>query len=108
MIRAEVSCDNDDHGPVIRFDATPWFEQASDDDIRALRQEEYGCGYESDCVAEFVADRDATVAGFFSYLSFRNDHGRGSGSGYTVRIGDKDAESWIAEHRPHLAAKVGA
>lgn len=107
MIRASVSADNDDYGPVIDFDATPWFEQASERDIQHLRDEGYGCGEESDGVAEFMADRDAIVAEFFTYLSFRQEHGRGRG-GYTVRIGDRDADAWIAENRPHLAIEAKA
>lgn len=102
MIRAEVSCDNDDYGPVIEFDATPWFEQASDKDILELRAEAYGCGYASDCIAEYMADKNEKVGGFFAYLRFRQEHGHGSGDGYTVRVGDRDAEAWIAENRPSL------
>lgn len=106
MIRAEVYCDDDDHGPVVEFDATAWFERASDEDIRALREEDYFGGEGSDAVAEYMADRDETVAGFFRYLTFRQEHSRGSNGGYSVRVGDKDAESWIAKNRPHLAAEA--
>ena len=105
MIHAEVSCDNDDYGPAIPFDATGWFSTAGDSDILALRGEEYGCGYESDSVAEYMADRDKLVGEFFSYLSFRQTYGRGN-AGYTVRISADDAEHWIAENRPHLVAAI--
>ena len=105
MIRADISCDNDDHGPVIPFDATRWFQQASDSDILALRGEEYGCGYESDNVAEYMADHDKLVAEFFSYLRFRQTYGRGSGDGYTVHVNADEAEAWIAANRPHAISK---
>lgn len=103
MIRAEVSCDNDDYGPLVEFDATAWFEKATDEDIRQIRAEDYFGGESCDSVAEYMADHNDKVAGFFSYLTFRQEHGRGSADGYSVRIGDKDAEAWIAANRPHLA-----
>lgn len=102
MIRAEISCDNDDYGPVIPFDATEWFRTASDADISALRAEEYGCGYESDNVAEFMADRDKTLAEFFVYLRFRQTYGSGGG-GYAVRVDAYAAELWLSKNRPAIA-----
>ena len=106
MIRAFLSCDNDHNGPVIEFDAAKWFEKASDAEIQELRDEGYSCGYASDSVAEYMDDHDDLVSEFFQYLRFRQEHSRGSSDGYSVRVGDRDAEAWIAEHRPHIAAKA--
>jgi len=104
MIRAEVTVDNDTNGPVVEFDATPWFEQASDRGIEWLRDEEYCAGEASDEVAEFCADKDATVEKFFEYVRFGQQFSRGSGFGFSCRISVKEAEAWITDNRPSLQA----
>ncbi len=104
MIRAEVTVDNDTYGPIVEFDATPWFEKASDRDIDCLRGEEYYAGEVSDEVAQFCADKDATVAKFFEYVEFRQRFSRGSDSGFSCRVSEKDAETWIADNRPAMKA----
>lgn len=103
MIRAEVTADGDDYGPAVEFDATKWFERATDSEIDNLSAEEYYAGDASDSVAEFAADYDNEVGEFFRYLDFRNRHSKGSGGGFSCRVSEKDAEAWIAENRPHLA-----
>lgn len=97
MIRASVSCDDDTHGPVIEFDATAWFENASDSEIQCMRDEDFYGGEASDSVAEYLAERNEELAEFFRYLSFRQKHCQGSCSGYSVRVNSDDAESWLAE-----------
>jgi hypothetical protein len=101
MIQAETTVDQDNYGPVVKFDATPWFEQATADQIEQLAAEEFFAGDTSDEVAEFCADRDATLQGFFGYVRFRQEHGSGAG-GYSCRVSEADAMEWLAENRPAL------
>jgi len=45
----------------VKFDALPWFQQASDEDILNLAKVDWGGDYEADGVAEFCEDTDANV-----------------------------------------------
>src|SRR5579862_6158644 len=57
--KVAASCYSDDHVVEVKnFDATPWFAQASDEDLLALHDEGYGGDYTADSVAEFAAAYD--------------------------------------------------
>lgn len=49
------------------FDATLWLAQASDDELRALRNEGYGGDYTADGVAEFMTNYDPRVQAMFDH-----------------------------------------
>lgn len=94
MIRAEVH--SDDYAATAKFDATPWFEQATDEAIEQLAKCDYGGDYAADAVAVWSASLFADVAGVFQYDELAR-------CGFECHVNPDDAEAWIAENRPHLA-----
>ena len=99
--RVTASCHSDDFVVEVKeFDATPWLAQASDDELRALRNEGYGGNYTADSVAEFMATYDSQVQAIFDHnatlpasVELR---------GFECSVNEEEAEAWIAQHRPHL------
>ena len=106
MIRAEAH--SDDHARKALFDATKWFEQASEDDIKELAKCEWGGDYPADRVAEFMEQYDTaqwekatTVADVFDYLSAVNNDYREM-IGFECEVDNIDALAWLKTHRPQI------
>lgn len=103
MIRAEVH--SDDHNAKVEFDATKWFEQASDEEIIGLAKADFGGDYESDEVAEFFAD--TLTKPVFDYL----DHLRGSFGqrvGFECHVEPVDVRCWLDINRHDLLEQINA
>lgn len=103
MIRAEV---HDDHFRTSsRFDATPWFEQASDDDILELAKIDWGGDQKADEVAEFFEQHNVgepeTVDEVFKATGVLD-------VGFEVSVEEADALKWVQANRPHLMEKINA
>ena len=96
MIRAEVH--SDDYAAAAKFDATPWFEQASDNAIGELMECDYGGDEAADAVAEWSARLFDDVAGVFRYDELAR-------CGFECHVNPDDAEAWIAANRPHAISK---
>jgi hypothetical protein len=102
--RVTASCHSDDFMVEVKeFDATLWFAQAEDDELRALRSEGYSGNSASDSVAEFMATYDSSVQAMFDH----NDRSPRSVElrGFECSVHEVQAEAWIAQHRPHLLAE---
>ncbi len=67
-----AECHSDDRIYSAEFNAVRWFEQAKDDDILQLAQEDWGDGYAADEVGMFMADSVADVQKMFDYLEHYN------------------------------------
>lgn len=104
MIRAEVH--SDDHVFKADFDATKWFEQASDEEIIALILCGFGGDYPADAVAHFMAEHDSNVARVFQYLEFGPKMPDGDTVGFECHVSDSDASMWIQKHKPELASLI--
>lgn len=91
----------DDHRIEVKsFDATPWFEEASDEEIEQLIAEEYGGNYTADSVAEKACEYDQCVADMFTYLEALP---RGIDlRGFECHVDEEQARAWIAANRPHI------
>ena len=98
VIRAEVH--SDDITFQASFDALPWFEQATDDEIMALVNIDWGGDYAADDVAKFCADLDPEVAKVFDYVE------RKSGLGFECNVDDGMAMAWLQSHRAKLYKKI--
>ena len=88
MIPARIDT-NDGHYEV-HFDATPWFEHATIEEINGLRQIEYGGDYEDDSVVEFVADSDINIE-VKAVLEYCNRQD----IGFAVYVDEEAAERWV-------------
>jgi hypothetical protein len=101
MIRAEVH--DDEFRTSARFDATAWFEQASDKDILDLAKIDWRGDYAADCIAEFFEGRDVgtpdSVDDVFAAVNVLD-------TGYEVSVEPEDAMRWIEKHRPQLMDQI--
>jgi len=96
MIHAE--CHSDDHVVEVKFDATAWFEKATDEEIKALAACDWGGDYPGDAVAEWMAEHDASVKALFDYLALRPKEPLG----FECHVDATDALAWIKANRPSL------
>lgn len=74
-----------------KFDASPWFEQAGDDEIIALARDKY-TGKAATEVARFVGKNNADV------LDLMEDG--------TVTVSEDDALEWVEANKPDLLPKL--
>lgn len=71
---------------------TVWFVLASDDDLRDLREEEYGAGETSEQLTKFMTLSHKDVVRLVFSASEE----------IVCQVNQHEAEEWIARHRPHL------
>ena len=87
MIKAE--CHSDDYKFEIEFDATLWFEQATPEQIKELRD----CGmrgdYPADEVAIFMSGTNRDIEVMLEYCREQDE------CGFECVINEEDAESWL-------------
>ena len=74
-------------------DATLWFTQADDDELRNLGEEDYGGDSTSESIITFMAFFNSEVESLY----FRN-----SDPTIVCHVNQEEAEAWIAVHRPHV------
>lgn len=100
---------SDDGVESIRFDATPWFEVATDDDLLELAARDWRDCPQADAAALYVYDANpkSPPGRVFRYLRKYNPMRRdGSIVGFEVRVQAKAATAWVVANRPHLAAML--
>lgn len=99
---------SDDHVVEIRFDATKWFENASDLEIVELAREGWANGSTSDYVADFF--RYDETKDLFDYLEAKETVRRfdpfGEEVGYGCRVDSSAALDWVTAHRMHLLLRL--
>jgi len=95
MINAK--CYSDDGAVEVNFDATAWFEQATDEQIKELADIEWGGNYASDDVALHMATVDKKVQKVFDYCEINRDM-----PGFECRVNPQDAIAWVKANRPSL------
>jgi hypothetical protein len=99
IVPAEVH--SDDYEQETKFDALPWFQQASDEEIVALAKCEWGGDYPADAVAQHLSDSDPEIQ---TVLEWAEDH---DGIGFECHVEEAAARKWIAENKPHLLPQIG-
>ena len=97
MIKAEVH--SDDHAVEVDFDATLWFEQATEKQIEDLAITDFRFDYPSDDVAIFMAEHNEEIAGMFKYIEIR---GRVETMGFGCSVEEDDAMKWIEANKPNM------
>lgn len=101
-MRIPAECHSDDHNVEIAFDALPWVEQASIDDLLPLAE----CGFKNeeaaDRVAEFMETKDERISKMFDYLHLiRNDPMKQDYSGFECSVDGKALLRWLKRFNPH-------
>lgn len=86
---------SDDYAIELKFDALPWFEQASVKEINALRDCGYGGDYPADAVAEFFSGGGTKF--LFDYLASKRG---GEPCGFECHVNGGAAEKWLKKNRP--------
>lgn len=94
----------DDRGAMARFDATPWFEKATEEQVKQIAHEGWGHGYASDRIAYDLNPMPDAVDKVFFYLEYANKQAgkewRANPVGYEVEINPESAAWWLARNRP--------
>jgi hypothetical protein len=104
VIRAEVH--SDDMNVAVKFDATPWFEAASDMEIFKLAEcgvanpSRWGGEPVANEVARYMESKHHGVAFLFQYLNKMRPSGDHAKTGYECFIAGGDAVAWVKERRP--------
>lgn len=100
---------SDDKEVDAKFDASPWFEQATEDNILDLARDQYKHEASSDVIAEFMADRDPKVKDVMNYVAERNVRLREAGDeaeGFGCVVDEDQALEWVEKNRPYLLPKL--
>jgi hypothetical protein len=106
MICAEVH--SDDYVRQVKFDATKWFESASDQEIINLINCDFGGDYPADRVAENLSVFNQELSDFFSYFDDKPVMLNGDTVGFECHVNVNEAESWIKNNRPNLKEYLDA
>jgi hypothetical protein len=96
---------SDDGAASITFDATPWFEQASDREIIDLANCGWGGDYAADDVSHFFSG--SITAQVFDYLDNHPARETNSAIGHETHVDMDEAVEWIIENRPQVAQALG-
>jgi len=85
----------DDHAIKVDFDATPYLEKATEEDVAKLIECGFGGDYPADWVAQNLAETQPEIAAMFTYLDARNRASRKS-IGYEVQVDEEQALAWLS------------
>ncbi len=89
------------------FDAAPWFQQASVEEIVNLAAEGWSGGYCGDEVAAWFDGKDAGVTAVYRYIEATQDlPGEVDCGGSDFRAEEKHVLNWLREHRPDVATRL--
>lgn len=98
MIQASVY--SDDHKRAATFNATPFFERATLEEILDLKAIGWGGDHQADAVALFFLERDASVAQVFRYLDLNPSMDGGNPLGFECHVCEKDVARWVKANKP--------
>lgn len=95
VIPAEIH--SDDHVFEVRFDAEPWFKQASASQILDLYDVEWGGDYAADVIGQHFEDKIPEVGELFRYLGRKA--GMKNAPGFEVHVKGSKALEWLSANR---------
>lgn len=106
MIRAEAH--SDDFVVTAKFDATPWFKQASEEEIMDLARCEWGGDYPADAVADYLESEPGydSLAAMFEYLGKHPKSLSNEAIGFEVHVHRDDAYRWLLANRKDVFNEV--
>lgn len=100
-IRAEAH--SDDRIQEVNFDATPWFEKATAEEIQDLSDCHWGGDYPADNIAILLAERNKELGDLFKYLELiQGKKSKKDECGFECHINEEDAKKWLAANRPEI------
>lgn len=101
-IRAKVH--SDDYLYEVNFDATQWFNSASDEGIRELAENGWGGNEMGDSVAQDAEAGNLDIAALLDYCRATRD--LRNPVGFECYVNEDDAKAWIEVNRPVLWAQL--
>ncbi len=101
-IRVPAEIHSDDWAREVEFDCDAWFAQASDTELLALAEREFGGDVEADAVALFFEATLPELAEVFAYA--RQTQRRRDPVGFEVHVDEAYAMRWLKAHRPGVWA----
>lgn len=96
---------SDDNVYTVTFSASGYFEQATEEEILRIVEEQWSHGYACDEVALYEELYHSDLFNLFRYIEFHN-HGLTENIGFECVIDETSAKAWLAEHRPQLLQKI--
>ena len=84
----------------VTFDATSYFEQATDDELRALMECDFGYDYPADAVVYTLEQLSPALEFMVAYI-------RRLKAGFECSVNADQANEWIRHNRPYLFAERG-
>jgi len=91
-----AECHDDHHAHEVEFDALEWFEQATPEQIDALRNVDWGYEYPADEVGIFMAERVPALADMFSYIE--SVAKTRQSCGFECQIDGDAADDWVRKN----------
>ena len=91
-----AECHSDDRVFEVTFDASSFFDKASDEEIVALMECGWGGDYPADNVAESVEESNESIRELFSYVRRVKD------MGFECHVNEEEAIAYLKIKRPHL------
>ena len=98
IIEAEVH--SDDYTYEVKFNAVPWFKQASGAEILALAECGWGGNYEADVVPRFLEDENREIEVLMDYCR------KPGKCGFECHIDQNQALAWLKINRPEIHEAV--
>lgn len=92
---------SDDRHVEVSFDATPWFEQASDEELLALAKCDFGYREPADRVALWFSAFHIGMQKLFQYLEFCPVMFKET-VGFECSVDEQDAMAWMMQFKPGL------
>lgn len=99
--RVLATAHTDDQAIIVQFDATPFFESASDELIGDLINDGFAGGYGADAVAQELQGQHRDLERMFWYLETINQRNRET-VGYEVAVDADAAKQWLKLYKPYL------
>lgn len=100
---------SDDSVMEVSFDALPWFEQASDDEIVALAKVDWGGDQEADQVAIFCQDHNNDLNAMFNYIDkLKNLKSHKDMCGFECHVEEGPVMEWLRTHKYVVWSRIYA
>jgi hypothetical protein len=100
-------CHSDDGVVEVQFDASSWFNQASEKEILDLARCGWKNDYPADQVVFYMSDRDQRIADMMKYLELiKNDPMKKDLGGFACAIDETESLVWLKQHRRTLYNRV--
>lgn len=103
-MKIKAECHSDDRVFEVSFDAVPWFDRASDEEILALAACGWGGDYPADQVAIFFDETNKDIKEMMGYINRITSTRKACG--YECHVDQKSAIAWIRQTREYLLDRI--